>query len=133
MKLENQLSRNSLFEIYFSSKTQHKNSKGTTGLRDCTQKPSILQSTRTLPLRSAVAFPHLCGTLSISIRNWKAVLHSCQVRTKFMLQVIAFARENKLSKNGVWGRRKSLRILTINIPSISLQDKKVLCFSQLSN
>lgn len=69
IKLRNQLSQNSLFEIYFPDKTQLNNSKGTTSFRDCIQKPSIVQLTRTFKLKSALAFPHSCGTPSICIRN----------------------------------------------------------------
>jgi len=47
IQLKNLLSRNSLFQLYFPGKTQRKNSKGRKSFRDCIQKPSTAQLTRT--------------------------------------------------------------------------------------
>lgn len=64
-KKKNLLPQNSSFEVYFRGKTQPNNSKGTTSFRNCIQKPSIVQLTKTFRLRSAPAFPHFCVTLTL--------------------------------------------------------------------
>lgn len=61
---KNLLPQNSSFEVYFRGKTQPNNSKGTS-FRNCIQKPSIVQLTKTFRLRSAPAFPHFCVTLTV--------------------------------------------------------------------